>query len=154
MFVNGLVVVHVETFRTLSVVRAHSIDKLTKRVFFYSPVGGSHCVRFIRGFDLCSYAGFLSNAHFYSLQCFYNFYRLLQGPSRLRRRCLFGSGREILEQIGGTSSLVTLIFKNSWTVSGPKSILQHLCKFCSPSLTFFSILLPQTIYVPLPPNPD
>ncbi len=31
--------------------------------------------------------------------------------------------------------------------------MQHLRKFCSPSLTFFSILLSQTIYVSLTPKP-
>ncbi len=63
---------------------------------------------------------------------------------------------EILEQ---TSAHVVLspsvsIFKNSWTVNGTKSSLQHLCNFCPHSLTTFSILLPQTIYVSLTPNTD
>ncbi len=43
--------------------------------------------------------------------------------------------------------------KNSWTVNGPKSSLQHLCNFCSPSPIFFSIFIvtpdypdPQIVY--------
>ncbi len=39
------------------------------------------------------------------------------------------------------------IFKNSWTVIGSKSSLQHLCNVCPHSLTIFSILLPQTVNV-------
>ncbi len=53
-------------------------------------------------------------------------YRLLQGPSRLRRR----RGGEILEQTFSTPSLDTLRFylqKNSLTVICSKSALQHLC---------------------------
>ncbi len=37
--------------------------------------------------------------------------------------------------------------KNSLTVNGTKSSLQHLFNFCPHSLTIFSLLLPQTIYV-------
>ncbi len=45
------------------------------------------------------------------------------------------------------------IFKSE--VSQPKSFLQHLCNFCPHSLTIFSKLLPQTIYVfPYPPIPE
>ncbi len=71
-------------------------------------------------------------------------YRLLQGPS------LFCPGGEILEQTSSTPSLGTLRFylqKNSWTAIGSKSSLQHLCNFCPHSLTIFSILLTQTLYV-------
>ncbi len=60
------------------------------------------------------------------------------------------SGCEILEQTSCPSSLVTLsiyLKKNSWTGNGPKSSLQHLCNLCPHSLTIFSILLPQAIYV-------
>ncbi len=62
-----------------------------------------------------------------------------------------------MEQTFSTSSLVTLsiyLQKINWTVNGPKSFMQHLCNFCSHTLTFFSILLPQTKYVfPHPQTP-
>ncbi len=50
---------------------------------------------------------------------------------------------------------VVISSKNSWTVNGLKFSLQHLCNFCPHILTiFFSILLPQTIYVfPYPQSP-
>ncbi len=54
-------------------------------------------------------------------------------PSSKQEWCLFGPGREILEQIAGASSLVTLsidLQKNSLSANDPKSILQHLCKLC------------------------
>ncbi len=86
-------------------------------------------------------------------------YRLLQGPSRLRRRSAAFSIRVVkywnrLPAHQVLSSLVSILKKNSWTVNGPKSSLQHLCHFCPHSLTIFSILLPQTIYVfPYPLSP-
>ncbi len=56
-------------------------------------------------------------------------------------------------QTSSTSYLVSFYLqKNSWTVIGPKSSLQPLCYFCIHSLTFFSILLPLTIYVSLTPK--
>ncbi len=70
--------------------------------------------------------------------------------SSTKERCLLGPDSEILEQTSSTSSLGTHSFslqKNGWTVIGSKSSLQHLCNFCPHSLTIFSILLPQTIYV-------
>ncbi len=51
------------------------------------------------------------------------------------------------DQVAGNSVSI------SWTVNGPKSFLQHLCNFCSPSLTLPSILLPQTIYVSVTRKP-
>ncbi len=45
--------------------------------------------------------------------------------------------------------------KNSWTSHGPKSSRQHLCNFCPPLLTIFSILIAQAFYVfPHPPIPN
>ncbi len=84
-------------------------------------------------------------------------YRLLQGPSRLRRR----SGAFSFQVVKFWNRLSARLYlspsvssKNSWTVNCPKSSLQHLCNFCPPSLTIFSILLPQTIYVfPYPQSP-
>ncbi len=81
--------------------------------------------------------------------CLFTNHRLSQ------ERCLLSSGCEILEQASGTSIVLSpsiFIFKkNSWTVNGLKS---SLCNFCSHSLTIFSILLPQTIYVfPYPQSP-
>ncbi len=62
-------------------------------------------------------------------------------PSSTKERCLFCPSGEILKQPPFPSS------KNSWTVIGSKSSLQHLCKFCPHSLTILSVQLPQTIYV-------
>ncbi len=76
--------------------------------------------------------------------------------SSTQRRCLFCSCHEILAQIASTSNVVNpsvYVQKNSWTVNGPKFFLQHLCNLCPHSLTIFTILLPQTIYVFLSPNP-
>ncbi len=74
-------------------------------------------------------------------------------PSSTQERCHLSSGCEILEQTSDTSSNTSS--KHSWAVNGPKSSLRHLCNFCPHSLTIFSILLPQNIYVfPLPPVPD
>ncbi len=70
-------------------------------------------------------------------------------PSSAQEWCIFCSCCEILEQIAGASSLATVsayIIKNIWTVSGPKSFLQHLCNFCSPSSK------PQAIYISLAPK--
>ncbi len=68
-------------------------------------------------------------------------YRSLQGPSHLRRRS------------GAFSVCVTKYWnrlptpsKNSWTVNNSKSFPQHLCKFCSPSSTFFSVLYPYLFF--------
>ncbi len=68
-------------------------------------------------------------------------YRFLQRPSRLRCR----NGAFSVRVVKYWNSLPAppvmspsvSIFKNSCTVNAPKSFLQHLCKFCSPSLTFF-----------------
>ncbi len=72
----------------------------------------------------------------------------------LKERCLLCPDSEILEQTSSTPSLGTLRFylqKKDWTVIGSKSSLQHLCNFCPHSLTTFSILFQQTIYVfPIP----
>ncbi len=66
-------------------------------------------------------------------------YRLLQGQSRLRRRS--GSFSVRVEKYWNKlPAPQCLSSKNIWTVNGPKSFLQHLCKFCSPSSTFFCIL--------------
>ncbi len=85
-------------------------------------------------------------------------YRLLQGPSRLRRRSGAFSVWVVKYWNRLPARLVlspsVSIFKNSWTVNGPSSFLQHLSNFCSHSLTFFSVLLPQTIYVSLTPKPQ
>ncbi len=70
----------------------------------------------------------------------------------MKERCLFCPCGEILEQIAGTSSLVTLsvylqkkLLDRQWSETFPE--------LCPPSLIFFSILLSQTIYVSLTPKP-
>ncbi len=78
-------------------------------------------------------------------------YRFLQGQSRLRRR----SGAFSVRVVKYWSRLPAhldlapsvSIFKNSWTVIGSKSSLQHLCYLCPHSLTCFAILLTHTLYV-------
>ncbi len=78
-------------------------------------------------------------------------YRLLQGSSRLRR--ISGASPDrVVKYWNSLPAHLALspsvsIFKTCWTVNGPKSSLQHMCNFCPHSLTIFSILLPQTIYV-------
>ncbi len=68
-------------------------------------------------------------------------YHLLQGPSRLRRR----SGAFFVRIVKYWNRLPADF--HSWTVIYSKSSLQHLRNFCPHSLTIFSILLPQAIYV-------
>ncbi len=69
-------------------------------------------------------------------------YRLLQGPSRLRRRSgAFSVGivkfwNRLPAHLVWSPS-VSIFKKNSWTVNGPKSSLQHPCNFCPLSLTIF-----------------
>ncbi len=71
-------------------------------------------------------------------------------PSLTQERCLLCPDSEVLEQTSGTSSLVTL----TCTVNGRKSSLQHLCNFYPHSVTSFSKLISQTIYVfSYPPCP-
>ncbi len=66
-------------------------------------------------------------------------------PSSTQERYLFGSGRGILEQIAGISSLVTISIvvkkklNRQWSEIFPAAFLRN---FCSYSLAFFSILLP------------
>ncbi len=60
-------------------------------------------------------------------------YRSLQGPSLFG--CLFGSCREILEQIGGTSSRVTLSVCLQKTF-GPSMIQNFPCSTCVNSALF------------------
>ncbi len=78
-------------------------------------------------------------------------YRFLQGPRRLQRRSGVFSVRVMKYWNRLLAHLVlspsVSIFKNSWTVNGPKFFLPRLCTSCPHSLTFFSILLPQTIYI-------
>ncbi len=79
-------------------------------------------------------------------------YRLLQGPSRLRRRSGAFSVRVVKYWNRFPAHLVlapsaSIFKKNSRTVIGSKSSLQHLCNFCPHSLTIFSILLPETVNV-------
>ncbi len=78
-------------------------------------------------------------------------YRLLQGPGRLSRRSGACSVRIVkfwnrLPSHLILSTSVSIFKKNSWTVIGPKSSLQHLYNFCSHLLSIFTILLPQAIY--------
>ncbi len=65
----------------------------------------------------------------------------------------FVSGREILEQIAGTSSVVTLSVCLQKTV-GLSMVRNLFCVNSVPLLWhFFSMLLPQNIYVSLTPKP-
>ncbi len=86
-------------------------------------------------------------------------YRLPQRPSSLRRR----SGAFSVHVVKHWNRLptplvlspsVSILKKNSWTVNGPKSFLQHLCKFCSPSSKFSLCYNPRLFIFPLPPNTD
>ncbi len=78
-------------------------------------------------------------------------YRLLQEPSRLRRRSGAFPVRIVkfwnrLSPHLVLSPSVSIFKKNSWTVIGPKSSLQHLCNFSLQPLPIFPIPLFQTIY--------
>ncbi len=69
-------------------------------------------------------------------------FRLLQGPGRLLRRRGAFSVRVVKCWNGLPAPLVL-------PLSVSISTKQQLCNFCSPSLTFFSFLYLQTIYVSL-----
>ncbi len=49
-----------------------------------------------------------------------------------------------------TSLSVSVFKKNSWTFKGPKSLLKHLCNFCSPFLHLYRN--PRLFMFPLLPN--
>ncbi len=72
-------------------------------------------------------------------------YRLLQGPSGLRRR----SGAFSIRVVKYWNRLpAPLVLSPLVSIfNGLKSFLQHLCKFCSPSSTFF-------LYILTPDNTD
>ncbi len=73
-------------------------------------------------------------------------------PSPTQERCLLSSGCEI-EQTSCTSSLATLSLYLQ-KAAGPSMVRNLPCSTCVTSLTIFSILLPQTIYVfPYPQSP-
>ncbi len=76
-------------------------------------------------------------------------------PSSTQDWCHFGPGREILEQIAGTSSRVTLSIYLQRTVgapviypAAPVSILWFMIDI------FLYIVTPDYSYFPLPPKPD
>ncbi len=68
-------------------------------------------------------------------------------PSLTPERCLFRYGHEILEQTVGTSSLVTLSIYLQKQLDRQWSKIFPAAPSCPHSLIFFSILLPQTIYI-------
>ncbi len=68
------------------------------------------------------------------------------------RRWSGASSVRVMKHRNRLPAPLVLSSKNSWTVNGPKSFLQHLCNFCSLSSKFPLYCNTSQLMFPLPPN--